>query len=161
MKSQKSHSDCPHHDDDAKRHAHFSQLLRRNGLRPTRQRIALARLLLGGRKEHVTAEALYKRTQRHGLGLTLATVYNCLHQFVGAGLLREVSFEGRRICYDTNLLDHAHLFDIDTGELTDLAPDEFKLDPAALPDFGDDKELVNASVVFRVRAKKAGVESVS
>ena len=80
------------------------------GLRPTRQRVALARLLFDGGDRHVTAEALHGEATAAGQAMALATVYNTLHQFTEAGLLREVVIEAGRSYFDTNIRDHHHFY---------------------------------------------------
>jgi len=99
------------------------ELLRAAHLRPTRQRLALVRLLFEQGDRHVTAEQLYGRSGR-GHGLSLATVYNTLHQFIEAGLLREVVVNSGRFYFDTNVSDHHHFFFEDTGRLLDI-PGEY------------------------------------
>ena len=99
-------------------------LLTRAGLRPTRQRIALARLLLSGGPRHVTAEQLHTEAANADAEVSLATVYNTLHQFTAAGLVRELVVEPGRSYFDTNTGDHHHLFHERTGDLTDIEPVE-------------------------------------
>ena len=88
----------------------FPKLLRRAGLRPTRQRVALATLLFGSGDRHVTAEMLHEEAVRSGERVSLATVYNTLHQFQRAGLLREIAIGGQRAYFDTNTSNHNHFF---------------------------------------------------
>ena len=90
------------------------------GLRPTRQRLALARLLFECAPHHVTAEQLYSRAVKEKAKVSLATVYNTLHQFKDAGLLREVVVEPGRSYFDTNLSDHHHFYRESSGELIDF-----------------------------------------
>jgi Fur family transcriptional regulator, iron response regulator len=97
-----------------------TQKLRLAGLRPTRQRMVLARLLFDGCDRHVSAENLHEEARRANAGVSLATVYNTLHQFKDAGLLREVAIEGERSYYDTNTSNHFHYLDEETGELSDI-----------------------------------------
>lgn len=94
--------------------------LRDAGLRPTRQRLALARLLLGSGERHVTAEQLYSEAAAAGVPVSLATVYNTLHQFTEAGLLREVVVEPGRSYFDTNTAEHHHFFCAADGMLQDI-----------------------------------------
>lgn len=94
--------------------------LREAGLRPTRQRLALARLLFGGGDRHVTAEALHGEALAGHIRVSLATVYNTLHQFTDAGLLREVVVEPGRSYFDTNVEDHHHFFSEPAGTLQDI-----------------------------------------
>jgi len=103
------------------------------GLRPTRQRLALARLLFEGGDRHVTAEQLHGEAQAAKIRLSLATVYNTLHQFTDHGLLREVVVEPGRSYFDTNTTDHHHFFFELQGRLEDIPADQVELSriPAA------------------------------
>lgn len=94
--------------------------LREAGLRPTRQRLALARLLFEGGDRHVTAEHLHSEALAGYVRVSLATVYNTLHQFTAAGLLREVVVEPGRSYFDTNIDDHHHFFSESVGTLQDI-----------------------------------------
>jgi Fur family transcriptional regulator, iron response regulator len=94
--------------------------LRAAGLRPTRQRLALARLLFDGGDRHVTAELLHGEALSGHIAVSLATVYNTLHQFTAAGLLREVVVEPGRSYFDTNIDDHHHFFSETVGTLQDI-----------------------------------------
>lgn len=101
----------------------FKQVLDRltaAGLRPTRQRLGLARLLFDGRERHVTAEELHAEATSVGLSVSLATVYNALHQFTAAGLLREVTVDTGRSYFDTNTEDHHHFVVEGCGRLKDI-----------------------------------------
>src|ERR1041385_2015846 len=104
-------------------HEHIERL-RQAGLRPTRQRAALAALLFTGPARHVTAEALHEEAQKAGETVSLATVYNTLHQFTEAGLLRQVTVDGSRTWFDTNTHEHHHFFREDDGQLIDIATDD-------------------------------------
>src|SRR5262245_42882106 len=85
-------------------------VLKRAGLRPTRMRIALGSLLFGSGDRHVTAEMLHMEAISSAIPVSLATVYNTLHQFTEAGLLREVAVEGSKTYFDTNTSDHHHFY---------------------------------------------------
>ena len=80
------------------------------GLRPTRQRLGLARLLFEGGNRHITAEQLHREATDGGVKVSLATVYNTLHQFTNAGLLREIMVDSNRCYFDTNVSEHHHFF---------------------------------------------------
>jgi Fur family iron response transcriptional regulator len=97
--------------------------LRQVGLRPTRQRLALARLLFDKGNRHVTAEQLHGEANEAAVCVSLATVYNTLHQFTTAGLLNEVVVEPGRSYFDTNVDDHHHFFFEDSGRLQDIPGD--------------------------------------
>ncbi len=90
------------------------------GFRPTRQRVALAELLFAGGDRHVTAELLHEEAQASKVAVSLATIYNTLHQFTQVGLLREVAVEGAKTYFDTNTSNHYHFFCENTGGLMDI-----------------------------------------
>jgi len=100
--------------------AHAIDLLKRSGLRPTRQRIALAKLLFERENRHMTAEQLHEEVLGAKVAVSLATVYNALHQFTNAGLLREVVVEPGRSYFDTNTGDHHHFYYEDDSSLEDI-----------------------------------------
>lgn len=105
--------------------------LRQVGLRPTRQRLALAKILFEGPDRHVTAEILHKETIKANINIALATVYNCLHQFTNAGLLRKIMVVSDRTYFDTNLSDHYHYFLEKEGRLVDIPEGVVKIDMLA------------------------------
>jgi Fur family iron response transcriptional regulator len=120
------------------------------GLRPTRQRVALASLLIGdGQHRHVTAESLFAAVQAQGDRVSLATVYNTLKAFCDAGLLQEVTVDGSKSYFDTNTHDHPHFYWEDEARLTD-APAE-QLEIARLPKAPDGSEIASVDVVIRLR----------
>jgi len=123
------------------------------GLRPTRQRLALAKLLFEGDDRHVTAEALHSEVLEANIRVSLATVYNTLHQFTKTGLLREVIVDSGRGYFDTNTSNHHHFFDEDSGDLTDISPDAVSL--SGLPALPEGAELSRVDVVVRVRGRGA------
>jgi Fur family iron response transcriptional regulator len=94
--------------------------LRSAGLRPTRQRLALAKLLFGGYDRHVSAENLHSEALSNAVRVSLATVYNTLHQFTTAGLLREIVVDSGRSYFDTNTTEHHHFFFERSGTLEDI-----------------------------------------
>jgi Fur family iron response transcriptional regulator len=123
--------------------------LRAVGLRPTRQRIALARLLFEGGDRHVTAEQLRAEAESAAIRVSLATVYNTLHQFTSAGLLREVVVEPGRSYFDTNVDDHHHFFCETTGLLQDIPGESVAV--GALPSPPPGTEISRVDVIIRVR----------
>src|SRR6516164_1144461 len=123
--------------------------LRSVGLRPTRQRLALARLLLENGDRHITAEQLHGEAVDADIRVSLATVYNTLHQFTDAGLLREVVVEPGRSYFDTNTADHHHFFCEATGKLQDIPGAEVVVSGYPLPPQGT--EICRVDVVIRVR----------
>ena len=96
-------------------------MLRGAGLRPTRQRIELARLLFSDGDRHVTAEMLHAEALSNKISVSLATVYNALNQFCECGLLREIAIEGSKTYLDTNTSNHQHFFFESDGTLIDVA----------------------------------------
>lgn len=112
-----------------------AEQLRAAGLRTTRQRLVLAEILFGRGHRHVTAESLFTEAAERGTRLSLATVYNCLHQFTAAGLLRMVTVDAGRAYFDTNLSPHHHFYYERSGELRDIPEAEVAVSrlPAAPP----------------------------
>ena len=134
-------------DDPAERGAQWLDGAR---LRPTRQRLALATLLVGdGRDRHVTAESLHGAAAAAGAGVSLATVYNTLRAFCEAGLMREVTVDGARSYFDTRTDDHPHFFWEATGALTDAPAAELRL--ASVPAAPKGTEIASVDVVIRLR----------
>jgi len=118
------------------------------GLRPTRQRLALARLLFEAGDRHVTAEQLHGEAQAAKIRLSLATVYNTLHQFTAHGLLREVVVEQGRSYFDTNTTDHHHFFIEAQGRLEDIPGDQVEL--ARLPAPPTGTRVSRVDVIVRI-----------
>ena len=129
--------------------------LRSAALRPTRQRMALTRLLFDGDDRHVTAEALHKEARAANVRVSLATVYNTLHQFTAAGLLREVVVDATRSYFDTNTGHHHHFYCEDTAMLADIPGEELKV--AKLPHPPPGTTVTEVDIVIRVR-KNPGLE---
>lgn len=123
--------------------------LREAGLRPTRQRLELAGLLLRDGDRHLTAEALHGEAQRAGIKVSLATVYNTLHQFTQAGLLRQVVVDASRSYFDTNIGNHQHFYCEDEARLIDIPGDSIAVAGIPTPPKGTQIERVD--VVIRVR----------
>jgi Fur family transcriptional regulator, iron response regulator len=123
--------------------------LRGAHLRPTRQRVALTRLIFAGGDRHLTAETLHNEALATRVRVSLATVYNTLHQFVEAGLLREVVVEAGRSYFDTNVGAHHHFYCLDSGRLQDIPVDGITLANLPLPPA--DSRIERVDVVVRVR----------
>ncbi|MGX0878590.1 Fur family iron response transcriptional regulator [Roseovarius sp. MBR-154] len=120
------------------------------GLRPTRQRVALARLLVGdGQHRHVTAESLFADVQTQGESVSLATVYNTLRAFCDAGLIQEVTVDGSKSYFDTNTHDHPHFYWEDENRLSDAPADELEI--SRLPSAPEGAEISAVDVVIRLR----------
>ncbi len=122
--------------------------LRAAGLRPTRQRLSLARLLLEGGDRHITAEQLHGEALGAGIRVSLATVYNTLHQFTEVGLLREAVVEPGRSYFDTNTADHHHFYCEATGELQDIPGHHLFVSGLPAPPSGT--EIRRVDIIVRV-----------
>ena len=157
-----------------RRYTALIERLKQAGLRPTRQRLALARLLFDGadspatglegrsadgvpaaeagghRDRHITAEQLHDEAVRAGQPVSLATVYNALHQFTEAGLLREVVVEPGRSYFDTNVSDHHHFFFEGSGHLVDIPGEQVRL--ADLPPAPPGSAIRRVDVIVRLSA---------
>jgi Fur family transcriptional regulator, iron response regulator len=127
--------------------------LRQAELRPTRQRIALANLLFAKGDRHLTAEDLHEEARSARIPVSLATVYNTLHQFTSAGLLRIVAAEGARTYFDTNVSDHHHF--IIEGDNTVLDIEEGRVTVNNLPEPPEGMEIAHVDVIVRLRRKTA------
>jgi Fur family transcriptional regulator, iron response regulator len=131
-------------------YASLVERLKQSGLRPTRQRLALARLLFNNGDRHVTAEQLHGEALAADVRVSLATIYNTLHQFTNAGLLREVVVEPGRSYFDTNTSDHHHFFHEQGGQLEDIPGDQVRL--AELPSPPSGTSIRRVDVIVRIRA---------
>lgn len=120
--------------------------LRSAELRPTRQRLALARLLFENGDRHVTAERLHEEALSVDVRVSLATVYNTLHQFTSAGLLREIVVDGTRSYFDTNTDDHHHFFFQGKGRLEDIPADQIIVSELPPPPLGTTVSRVDVIV---------------
>lgn len=124
--------------------------LARGGLRPTRQRLVLATLLVGdGQNRHVTAEGLYALTTEAGEKVSLATVYNTLRAFCAAGLINEVVVDGQRSCFDTRVDDHPHFYWEDSHALSDAPAEELRI--TGLPGAPEGMQIARVDVVIRLK----------
>lgn len=136
------------HDDNAYHPADVGTLLRDAGLRPTRQRIALATLLYSKGDRHVTAELLHEEAVEAGEQVSLATVYNTLHQFQTVGLLREISIGGQRTYFDTNVSNHNHFLIESEGRLVDIPGTGISV--SGLPEPPEGLRISHIDVVVRL-----------
>ena len=126
-------------------------MLRDVGLRPTRQRTALGWLLFGKGDRHITAEMLYEEATKAKVPVSLATVYNTLHQFTDVGLLRQVAVDGSKTYFDTNVSPHHHFFVEGENELLDIADTDMVVGKTPVPPEG--YEIARIDVVVRLRRK--------
>lgn len=134
--------------------------LEQAGLRPTRQRTALAELLVGdGKDRHATAESLHAAAQGAGEPVSLATVYNTLRAFCEAGLMNEITVDGTRAYFDTRLDDHPHFYWEDEGRLVDAPVEDLEI--ARLPALPEGAELSRVDVVIRLRRRQGAPGAAS
>lgn len=126
--------------------------LRRSGLRPTRQRIALASLLFAKGDRHLTVEELHEEALGANVPVSLATVYNTLHQFTEAGLIRVLAVESTKTYFDTNTSDHHHFFVEGQNEVLDIPVNNIAIDN--LPEPPEGMEISHVDVVIRLRPKQ-------
>ncbi len=122
------------------------------GLRPTRQRVALADLLFAKGDRHLSAEELHEEAMQAGVAVSLATVYNTLHQFTEAGLLRTLAIEGARTYFDTNTSDHHHYFIEGENRVMDI--DHGPVSVMNLPEPPDGMEIANVDIIVRLRPRR-------
>ncbi|WP_425445247.1 Fur family transcriptional regulator Irr [Vannielia litorea] len=135
---------------DSQTHSRGSRWLEKGDLRPTRQRLALAELLVGdGRNRHVTAESLFDAARAAGEKVSLATVYNTLRAFCDVGLMHEITVDGSKSYFDTRTDDHPHFYWEDTQKLTDAPTEQLRL--ASIPDAPAGTEIAKVDVVIRLR----------
>lgn len=135
-------------------YAQAKRKLESTGLRPTRQRLSLLKLLLDTAPRHVTAEELFQEARTVGIPVSLATVYNTLHQFTTAGIMTEVVVGSGQSYFDTNPSSHYHFFDKSTGEIIDVPEEEIGL--LRLPEPPPGKVIDRVDVVVRIRSAERG-----
>lgn len=128
-------------------------LVRDAGLRPTRQRLALASLIFGNGDRHLSAEELHGEASEAGVPVSLATVYNTLHQFTEAGMLRILSVEGAKTYFDTNTSDHHHFFVEGENRVVDICDGPVEI--VNLPEPPEGMEIANIDIVIRLRPKRS------
>ncbi len=127
-------------------------MLRQSGLRPTRQRLALAEILFAKGNRHISAELLHEEAVSRRVPVSLATIYNTLHQFTGAGLLREVAVDGSKTYFDTNTSDHHHFFVEDDNEVLDIPAGQMGV--GRIPEPPPGYAISRVDVVVRLRRLK-------
>jgi Fur family iron response transcriptional regulator len=126
--------------------------VREAGLRPTRQRLSLASLLFAKGDRHLTAEELHEEAQGAGVAVSLATVYNTLHQFTDAGILRILAVEGSRTYFDTNTSDHHHFYVEGENKVLDIASGPVMV--TNVPEPPEGMEIANIDIIVRLRPKR-------
>ena len=134
---------CPWHD--------VKTMLRHVGLRPTRQRMALGWILFSKGDRHLTAEMLYEEATRAKVPVSLATIYNTLHQFTDVGLLRQVAVDGSKSYFDTNATDHHHFFVEGEDSLVDIPDNDVLVDK--LPPAPEGYDIARIDVVVRLKKR--------
>jgi Fur family transcriptional regulator, iron response regulator len=127
----------------------IAEKLRAVGLRPTRQRVALAKILFSEGDRHISAESLHKEACLAKVHVSVATVYNTLNQFTAAGLLREVAIEGDRSFFDTNTSNHFHFYHEKDGRLFDIGTDNLEIQ--GLPAAPQGTAIDRIDVIVRLR----------
>ena len=132
---------CPWHD--------VKSMLRTVNLRPTRQRMALGWLLFSKGGRHLTAEMLYEEATKAKVPVSLATIYNTLHQFTEAGLLREVAVDGSKTYFDTNTADHHHFFIESENRVVDIPLSTLRVEDVPAPPEG--MEIARVDIIVRLR----------
>lgn len=126
-------------------------MLQHYKISPTRQRVEIAEFLFQ-RPQHLSAEKILAGVTREGNRVSRATVYNTMGLFSSKGVVREVLIDRERVFYDSNPMVHQHLYNVDTGELTDVYDAE--VDLVSEPELPENLKIVDTDVVFRVTAKK-------
>ena len=128
----------------------FISRLRLSGLRPTKQRLMICKVLFD-RKDtfHFTIDNLKKKLEKNTKSkISLATIYNTVHAFRNSGYLREISLRGNKTFFDTNSTSHHHFYDEDTGDLMDIKNDEISINK--LPFAPKGKKISNIEVTVTV-----------
>ncbi len=132
-------------------HEQIREFLQAHGVTPTSQRLEVAQILFA-RPQHLSADQILAAVRATGSHVSKATVYNTLNLFVEKGLVREVNVEPSRLYYDSTTVPHHHIFNVDTGELTDIEPDAIGF--SSLPQLPEGTETDGVHVVIRVRNKR-------
>ncbi|MCP8896754.1 transcriptional repressor [Shinella daejeonensis] len=130
----------------------IEERLRCSGLRPTRQRVALADLLFAKGDRHLTVEELHEEAVGAGVPVSLATVYNTLHQFTEAGMIRVLAVESSKTYFDTNVSDHHHFFIEGENRVLDIPVSNIEI--GNLPPPPEGMEIAHVDVIIRLRQRK-------
>ena len=126
-------------------------LMRRHEIAPTHQRLEIAQVLFS-HGEHLAAEQILALVNQHRAETSKATVYNTLNLFRDRGLIREVIVDPKRVFYDPNTQPHHHLYNVDTGEITDIPADDLAV--SGLPELPPDMETTGVDIIVRIRARQ-------
>ncbi|MGH1349584.1 MAG: iron response transcriptional regulator IrrA [Methyloligellaceae bacterium] len=129
----------------------LKQILKDAGLRPTRQRLELGDLLFAKGDRHVTAEQLHEEAVNQEMSVSLATVYNTLHQFTEAGLLRQVAINGSKTYFDTNTSNHSHFYHEQNGKLIDIPGEDVEI--SGLPEAPEGMKIARVDIVVHLAKK--------
>ena len=125
------------------------EILESGAVKPTRQRLAIARVLFA-RHQHLSADQVMLSANRADTELSKATVYNTLKLFVEKRLIREVIVDSDKVFYDSNTGPHHHFYDIQTGEIIDI--DAAEITVAGLPPLPEGKVAEGVDVIVRIRS---------
>jgi Fur family iron response transcriptional regulator len=126
-------------------------LLQRHDIGPTHQRLEIAQVLFS-RGEHLAAEQILALVNEHRAETSKATVYNTLNLFRDRGLIREVIVDPKRVFYDPNTQPHHHLYNVDSGEITDIPADDLVV--SGLPELPPDMVTTGVDIIVRMRARQ-------
>jgi len=117
---------------------------------PTRQRVEIAEFLFQ-RPQHLSAEKILDGVTSEGKRVSRATVYNTMGLFSSKGVVREILIDRERVFYDSNTQVHQHLYNVDTGELTDIYDAE--VDMVSEPELPEGLKIVDTDIVFKVTSR--------
>ena len=125
-------------------------LLQHFKISPTRQRVEIAEFLFQ-RPQHLSAEKILDGVTSEGKRVSRATVYNTMGLFSSKGVVREILIDRERVFYDSNTQVHQHLYNVDTGELTDIYDAE--IDMVSAPELPEGLKIVDTDIVFKVTSR--------
>jgi Fur family iron response transcriptional regulator len=126
------------------------EMLRRHGISPTHQRIEIAYALFA-RGEHLSADQILATVNNRHSETSKATVYNTLNLFLEKKLIREVIVDPHKVFYDPNTNAHHHIYNLETGELTDI--DASQIEIAGLPQPPEGMVTDGVDIIVRVRSR--------
>ena len=120
------------------------------GLRPTRARIRIGMMLLD-KPKHLSADQVHQKLNQKGHTISKATVYNTLNAFSKCGIVSEVTIDPSRTYYDSRTTPHHHFFNIDTGQLVDIASDDMSVEN--IPRLPDNTQIQDLEIVVKISNK--------